>query len=131
MIWFWKVMLKLTPIDSRLEIQCNKLPNNNAIANVYQDMFPFKNNRNSSRARQPLFRWNVTGFTTPIESLSLQKKTHTHTHANFFKNWLCQNFFCCPTNVSCPLHFGGASATPPPVPWPICLWSSSLNLRLW
>ena len=79
MIWFWKVMLKLTPIDSRLEIQCNKLPNNNAIANVYQDMFPFKNNRNSSRARQPLFRWNVTGFTTPIESLSLRKKKHTHT----------------------------------------------------
>ena len=102
-------MLKLTPIDSRLEIQCNTVPNNNAFANVYQDIFPFKNNRNSSRARQPLFRGNVTGFTTPIESLSL---THTHTHANFFKNWLCQNFFCCPTNVSCPLHFGGASATP-------------------
>ena len=72
-------MLKLTPIDSRLEIQCNTVPNNNAFANVYQDMFPFKNNRNSSRARQPLFRGNVTGFTTPIESLSL---THTLTQTS-------------------------------------------------
>ena len=106
MIWFWKVMLKLTPIDSRLEIQCNTLPNN-AIANVYQDMFPFKNNPNSSRARQPLFRGNLTGLTTPIGSISLRKK-NTHTHANFFKNWLCPNFFCCPKIASCP-NFGGAA----------------------
>ena len=60
-------MLKLTPIDSRLEIRCDTLPNNNAIANVSQEMFPFKNNRNSSRARQPFFRGNLTGFTTPID----------------------------------------------------------------
>ena len=56
MISLWKVIPKLTLIDSRLEVphtnyvvQCNTVPNNNTIVNmymiVYQDMIPFKNKK--------------------------------------------------------------------------------------
>ena len=65
-------MLKWTLINARLEIpyvnnvaQCNTVPNQNTIANMYmyRDMSPFKITRNSSRARRPLSRVNLTGIT--------------------------------------------------------------------
>jgi len=41
-------------------------------------------------------------------SISSKKK-----HGNFFENWLCPNFSCCPKNPSCP-KLGGAAAPPAP-----------------
>ena len=67
-------MLKLTLINSRLEIphtthvvQRNTVPNNNTVRNMYMYIrigSPFiKITTNSSRARKPLSRVNLTGFT--------------------------------------------------------------------
>ena len=54
------------------------------------------------------------------KKLGERQKQHAHTHANFFKNWLCPNFSCWPKNLSCP-NFGGAPAPrlpPPHTPMP-------------
>ena len=65
-------------------------------------------------------RVNYKSAFCPTKNISLRKKKqqqqHAHTHANFFKNWLCPNFSCCPKNLSCPNLGGGAAAPPPPTP---------------
>ena len=45
MILFWKVMVKLTLLNSRLEVphanyvvQCNTVPNNNTVANMFMSI---------------------------------------------------------------------------------------------
>lgn len=127
MVWLWKLTLKLTRINSRLEMpltsyvaQCNTQPNNNKIANKYMYVTiwsPLEITRNSSRARQPLSRVNLIGFSTltfKIANISFRRKNnHTHTHSNFSKSWLCPNFSCCVKNVSCP-NFGERATAPPP-----------------
>ena len=73
--------------------------------------------RGSSRARQPLSRVNLTGFTMPTSGknrkyLCIQKKIE-----NIFKNWLCPNFSSCPKNSSYPKSWGGCSPPRPPGPY--------------
>ena len=64
--------------------------------------------RNSSRARQPLSRVNLPGFTMPTsgknKNIYVLKKPE-----NIFKNWLCPNFSSCPKNLSYPKFWGSAA----------------------
>ena len=49
--------------------------------------------------------------------LSKEKKDETK-HGNFCKNWLCQNFSCCPKDLSCPkFEEGGLAAPSSPGPY--------------
>ena len=53
-----------------------------------------------------------------------KKKKDKKKHGNFCKNWHCQNFFCCPKNLSC-LKFGrrrGEGLTASQLPRPVRLW---------
>ena len=122
MIWFWNVMLKLTLVNSRLEIpqtnyvvQCTTVPNNNTIAIMYMYIriwSPLKITRNLSRARKTLSPVNLAGFTmltsvwnSKYPSSKEKQQQHAHTHANFFKNWLCRNFSFCPKTMG-PYTYG-------------------------
>ena len=83
--------------------------------NMYINLWsPLLMTRSSSRARQPLSRVNLTGFTMPTSGknrkyLSIKKAW------NIFKNWLCPNFSCYPKNLSCPKFWRGCK---PPLPRP-------------
>ena len=110
-------------INSRLDwipqtnyvVQCTTKPNNNTIANMYMYIriwSPLKITRNLSPARQTLSPVNLAGFTTltsvwnsKYPSSKEKQQQHAHTHANFFKNWLCPNFSCCPKTMG-PYTYG-------------------------
>ena len=47
--------------------------------------------------------------------LSKKKKDETK-HGNFCKNWLFQNFSCCPKDLSCPKFWGREGWQPPAPP---------------
>ena len=84
---------------------------------------PLKINRNSSHARQPLSRVNLTGFTAQTSILTrkyLSWKETVHTDANFLKIWLCPNFSYCPKNLNC-------SNLPPPIRIWLVVWQGLGN----
>ena len=78
---------------------------------------------NSSRVRQLLSRVNLTGFTTPTS----KEEQHAHTHANFFKSWLCPNFLLRPKKSKLPKFWEGCS--PPAPPPSISLWTKASLVR--
>ena len=87
-------------------------------------MIPFPKNRNSSCARQPMSRENVTGllhrlqdffFQIKIENIYLFKIIKKDNMETSLKPGFAQIFSCCPKNPSCP-KFGGAAAPLAPTP---------------
>ena len=82
---------KLEISYTNYEVQCNTVPINTTIANVYMHIrirFSLKITRNSSRARQPLSRVNLTGFTILTFCLKQETSIFDTTDTNFFNGML-------------------------------------------
>ena len=88
--------------------------------------YPSLMNRNSSRARQPMSRENVTGLLRRLQDFFSQIKIENIYLFKIFKKNMktslkpgfAQIFSCCPKNPSCP-KFGGLQ--PPSSPRPVRL----------
>ena len=85
--------------------------------------YPSLITRNSSRARQPLSRVNVTELLrrllVKIENIYLFKIIIIKKHGNVFKNGLCPNFLLLPKRSELPNFFlWGGHQPPPPPPCP-------------
>ena len=115
-------------------VQWSTVPNNNKKKSAY-DTLPLIITRNSSRARQPLSRVNVTELLRGLLSLlvkiennylSLQNNNNNKKHGNVFKNWLCPNFLLLPKKSELPKLWGGCSPPRPPGPYayePMFYWT--------
>ena len=77
--------------------------------------------RNSSRARQPLSRVNVTGLLcrllVKIENIYLFKIMVIKNMETSLKNWLCPNFLLRPKKSELPKIWGGSSPPRPSDPY--------------
>ena len=102
-------------------VQCSTVPNNKKISIWYPSLIT----RNSSRARQPLSRVNVTELLrrllVKIENIYLFKIIIIIKNMETsLKTGFAQIFSCCPKNLSCPKFGGGCSPPRPPRPLRLC-----------
>ena len=68
------------------------------------------------------FNWLYHAYLNrKIKKYLWKKKKDETKNGNFCKNWLCQNFSCCPKDLSCP-KFGGGRVGSPQLPRPVRLW---------
>ena len=119
-------------LESYAEVYSNQLTTGNSpfqlvqcstVANIKKKKriwYPSLITRNSSRARQPLSRVNVTGLLrrlqVKIENIYLFKIL-IKKHENVFKSWLCPNFLLLPKKSELPKIWGGCSPPRPPGPY--------------
>ena len=103
-------------------VQWSTVPNNNN--KKISIWYPSLITRNSSRARQPLSRVNVTELLrrllVKIENIYLFEIIIIIIiikHGNVFKNWLCPNFLLLPKKSELPKLWGGCSPPRPPGPY--------------
>ena len=112
MIRLWKVMLKLTLINPRLII-----PRINYVVHfqIWTCISKTKSNQKLITCKAThvscQFSWLYQADFRLKKKMSLLKKTHTHTHANSFNNWLCLSFSGCPQNLTCPRLGGGGGCS--------------------
>ena len=106
-------------------VQCSTVPNNKK----NQHMIPFPSvilTRNSSRARQPPSRVNVTGLLhrlqAKIENIYLFKKIIIikSMETSLLKNWLCPNFLLLTKKSELPKFWGVCIPTRPPARTSMC-----------
>ena len=96
-------------------VQCSTVPNNKRNQHM---IYPSLITRNSSRARQPLSRVNVTGLScrllVKIENIYLFKIIIIKNMETSLKNWLCPNFLLLPKKAELPKIWGAAAPLAPP-----------------
>ena len=108
-------------------VQWSTVPNNNN-NNKISIWYPSLITRNSSRARQPLSRVNVTELLrrllVKIENICVFKIYYNKKHGNVFKNWLCPSFLLLPKKSELPKLW---AFWPPPRPVRLCAWMILIN----